>query len=85
MDNLLKSENLGQVRDILIHNVIPSVYQLADFTDGASLSMLAGGPPRVRRSGETVTVEGARVIASVRAVNGMVYVVDGVMVPPADQ
>ncbi|MGE0553025.1 MAG: fasciclin domain-containing protein [Gemmatimonadales bacterium] len=81
VDNLLKPENAAQLRDILLHHVIPSVYQPADLQDGTTLSMLAGGSAQVSRSGDAIEVDGAKVIASVRAVNGMVYVVDAVMLP----
>jgi len=81
VDNLLKPENQGQLRDVLLHHVITSVYEPKDLQDGATLSMLAGGPAHVSRQGDEITIDGAKVIASVRAGNGMVYVIDGVMVP----
>ncbi|MEZ4587085.1 MAG: fasciclin domain-containing protein [Gemmatimonadales bacterium] len=85
LDELLKPENAGQLRNILLHHVITSAYQPVDLQDGVTLSMLAGGPATVRRSGETIELDGAKVIASVRAGNGMVYVVDGLMIPKDGQ
>lgn len=78
---LLKPENAAQLRTILLHHVLTSVYEPKDITDGMSLPMLAGGPVTVTREGDRISVEGANVVASVRAGNGMVYVLDAVLLP----
>ena len=46
-----------------------------------SLPMLDGGPVTVSRQGDDLTVGGAKVVASVRGGIGMVYVLDGVLLP----
>lgn len=81
VDNLLKPENAAQLRNILLHHVLTSVYRPEDITDGMSLPMLAGGPVTVKREGDQITVDGAAVVASVRGGNGMVYVLDAVLLP----
>lgn len=81
VDNLLKPENLGQLRTVLQHHVIVTTYKPEAFTDGMSLSMLDGGPITVTRKGDEILVGGAKVLGSVPAGNGYVYVIDGVLVP----
>jgi uncharacterized surface protein with fasciclin (FAS1) repeats len=81
VETLLKPENLSQLRTVLRHHVAVSTYKLSDFTDGMSLSMLDGGPVTVKRTGNDITLDGAKIIGTVPASNGIVYVVDGVLVP----
>lgn len=81
VENLLKPENLGQLRSILLHHVMVSVYEPSAIRDGMSLSMLEGGPTTASKSGDQITIDGANVIASVRAGNGIVHVIDKVLLP----
>jgi uncharacterized surface protein with fasciclin (FAS1) repeats len=81
VDDLLEPANADKLRQSLQHHVTTSVYAVADLSDGLTLSMADGGSVTIRKSGEEVTVDGARIIASVRGSNGMVYVVDAVIVP----
>jgi uncharacterized surface protein with fasciclin (FAS1) repeats len=81
VETLLRPENAGQLRTILLHHVLATVYEPADLTDGTVLAMLAGGPATVQRVGDDVLVDGARVVAVVRGGNGIVYVVDSVLLP----
>jgi uncharacterized surface protein with fasciclin (FAS1) repeats len=81
VESLLKPENAAQLRTILLHHVLTSVYEPKDLTGGMSLPMLAGGPARVGREAEVITVDGAKVIGSVRGGNGIVYVLDAVLLP----
>lgn len=81
VDELLKPASADKLRNILQHHVTTSVYELADLTDGMTLSMADGGSVTIAKAGDVVTVDGAKVIASVRGSNGIVHVVDGVIVP----
>ncbi|MFN8652581.1 MAG: fasciclin domain-containing protein [Gemmatimonadales bacterium] len=81
VETLLKPENIGQLRTVLQHHVIVTTYKPEALTDGMSLSMLDGGPITVTRKGDDITVGGAKVLGSVPAGNGYVYVIDGVLVP----
>lgn len=85
VEGLLKPENLGQLRTVLQHHVVVSSYKPADLVDGLSLSMLDGGPVTVTRKGNDRFVGGAKVLGSAPAGNGMVYVIDGVLVPAASE
>jgi uncharacterized surface protein with fasciclin (FAS1) repeats len=81
VETLLKPENVAQLRTVLRHHVAVSTYKLSELTDGLQLSMLDGGPVTVKRQGDDVTLDGAKIVGTVAAANGVVFVVDGVMVP----
>lgn len=80
VEDLLKPENASKLRSILLHHVTTSAYAPEDLTDGMEIGMVDGGPITVGRSGENLTVGGAKVLGSVRASNGWVHVIDGVLV-----
>ena len=81
VEELLKPENVDKLRGILQHHVTTSAYDIADLTDGMTLGMADGGSTTVKKVGNDVTIDGAKIIASVRGSNGMVHVVDAVIVP----
>lgn len=83
VDDLLKPENIDKLRGILQHHVTTSVFVAADLTDGMTLSMADGGSVTIKKTGDEITVDGAKVVGSVRGSNGIVHVVDAVIVPPA--
>ena len=81
VESLLEPKNIDKLRGILQHHVTTSVFDVADLTDGMTLGMADGGSVTIKRSGQDITVDGAKIIASVRGSNGMVHVVDAVIVP----
>lgn len=83
VEDLLKPANVDKLRGILQHHVTTSVFEAADLTDGMTLSMADGGSVTIKKSGEEITVDGAKVVASVRGSNGIVHVVDAVILPAA--
>lgn len=83
VDDLLKPENKAKLANILRHHVTTSAYELVDLTDGLALGMADGTSATISRKGEEVFIEGAKIVGSVRASNGMVHVVDAVVLPGA--
>lgn len=81
VDNLVKPENRSELVKILYHHVTTSALALDFFADGQSLNMVSGGQVIItRRDGDTY-INDAKVLASIRASNGWVHVIDGVLVP----
>ncbi len=80
VDDLLKKENLAKLQGVLKHHVTTSTLEVVDLTDGP-LSMADGGTVTISRKGSDVYIDGAKIIASVRGSNGMVHVIDAVVVP----
>lgn len=81
VDNLLKPANKSQLVDVLQNHVTTSALSVDDFTAGDTVAMAGGGKEVIRKEGGTMYIGGAKVIASVRASNGWVHVVDAVLVP----
>jgi uncharacterized surface protein with fasciclin (FAS1) repeats len=80
----MKPENRDKLQAILKYHVIPSVYERAVLTHGRELGMVSGGKVTIKVAGEEITVNGAKIIASIKASNGIIHVIDQVLVPPAE-
>jgi transforming growth factor-beta-induced protein len=91
LDNLMKPENKAQLVDILTYHVLPVEAYAADLALFQAATTVEGKPLHVQKWGGTVkvgpslksedlkTVTGADNAAS----NGVVHVIDGVLLPPA--
>ena len=79
VESLLKPENRSQLVQVLYHHVTTSALELSFFSEGQSLNMVSGGQVVItRRDGDTY-INDAKVLGSVRASNGWVHVIDGVL------
>jgi len=83
VDDLLKPENKSKLKGILHHHVTTSALDAEYFQDGQSLGMVDGGRETITKKDGAFFIGGAKVIASVRASNGWVHVIDAVLVPAA--
>lgn len=83
VDDLLKPENKDKLAEILQHHVMTSAFDLDAFSDGQEISMVSAGSERITKKDGATFIGGAKVIGSVRASNGWVHIVDGVLVPAA--
>jgi uncharacterized surface protein with fasciclin (FAS1) repeats len=85
VENLLKPQNRGQLRAILAYHVVPGRVFAAD-VDGKRVHArtVNGAQVSVDGKGAGVRVNRARVVtADVRASNGVIHVIDRVLIPPA--
>lgn len=83
LDNLLKPENKEQLKSILLYHVVSGKIMAADIKGSASPATLQGAALTVKAAGGGVTVNGAAVTAAdVRASNGVIHVIDAVVLPP---
>ena len=82
LENLLKTENKDALTDILQYHVSLGVYKAEALQDGQVLGQVNGGNLTVSVKDGKVMVGGATVVASVPASNGIVHVIDGVLLPP---
>ena len=83
LDDLLKPENADTLRNILKYHVTTSALTTASLSDGQSLGMANGAKTEIHKNGDAVTINGANVVASIPASNGIVHVIDAVLLPPA--
>jgi uncharacterized surface protein with fasciclin (FAS1) repeats len=82
LETLMKPENHEKLKKILQHHVLLSTYEASWFTDGQTLGMVDGTKATMRVQDGKVSIDGATIAASVRCGNGIVHVVDGVVLPP---
>ena len=82
--NLLKKKNFAQLLDILTYHMVWGVRALAkDLHDGQMIPTIQGKNVTVRVTGGDVFVNSAKVTtADVGAVNGVVHIIDAVLMPP---
>lgn len=82
--DLTKPENKAKLRDVLEYHVAVGTYRPEMLRDGQVLNMANSGNVKVSVADGKVTLNGtAHVVASVPASNGIVHVVDGVLLQPA--
>ena len=67
---------------ILQYHVYVGAMRKDYFTDGQSLGMVDGGNVTIHVKGDKIMVNDATIIATVPASNGIVHVIDGVLLPP---
>lgn len=84
VEDLVKPENVDTLRKILQYHVTTSALQKEWFKDGQVLSMASGKKTTMHVADDTVKINDATIIASVPASNGMLYVVDTVLLPPEE-
>jgi uncharacterized surface protein with fasciclin (FAS1) repeats len=85
VDTLLKPANKADLQKVLTYHVVPGTYTAADLKDGQELTTVEGQKLTVSVDGDTVKVNDATVEkADVNASNGVVHVINKVLVPPAN-
>lgn len=82
VESLLEPDQADQLREILKYHVTTSALGRSSFHDGQSLGMANGAKAMLRVEGEDVWINDAKVVGSVRAENGMLHVIDAVLLPP---
>lgn len=82
VENLLKPENRDQLVAILTYHVVPGKVEAGQVVGLTSASTVNGQDLAVRVEGETVFINDARVTAAdVGASNGVIHVIDTVLLP----
>ena len=81
----LLAEPQGALKDILLYHVLSGKVMAADVTDGLEAETLLGQMVSFAlHSGGAVTINGARItVTDIRASNGVIHVIDAVILPPA--
>ena len=84
VDGLLKPEKKLDLKGILQHHACVPIFKVGDLKDGQVLGMADGKKVTVHVVDGKGNVDGANILASVSALNGIVHVVDSVILPPAN-
>ena len=83
VDDLLKPENKEKLQDILQYHVYVGVISETMVQDGMKLNQVNGGDVILNKKDGKISINGANILGSVKASNGIVYVIDAVLLPPA--
>jgi uncharacterized surface protein with fasciclin (FAS1) repeats len=82
VENLLKPENKDQLTAILTYHVVPGKLASGDVVGSDSATTLQGDNLAFATDSDGVKVNGARVVqADVNASNGVIHVIDSVLLP----
>jgi uncharacterized surface protein with fasciclin (FAS1) repeats len=85
LDSFTTDEDIATLTDILLYHVYSGAVNAADVTDGLTVTMVNGDEASFTVADGTVMVGGATVtIADVAASNGVIHVIDKVLMPPVD-
>lgn len=82
VENLLKPENKDALRNILEYHVYVGVIKEDYVQDGMTLNQVNLDNVTLQKKDGKITVNGANVLGVVKATNGVVYVIDAVLLPP---
>jgi uncharacterized surface protein with fasciclin (FAS1) repeats len=83
VEGLLKPEKKADLQNILQYHVTTSMYSESMFKDGIKLGMANGGSVVISKKDGKLMVNDANIVGSVPASNGIIYVIDKVLLPPA--
>jgi len=84
VDFLLKPENKASLVKVLTYHVVPSAVYAKDIQAGSTLvTTVDGGSIKVTKTKKKVVIDNSKVVkADVKASNGVIHVIDSVLLPP---
>lgn len=84
VDDLLKPENKEKLVNILEYHVSVAVYKAENFTDGQNIGQVNGDNIKISvKDGKVMVNDKASIVASIPTTNGIIHVIDEVLLPPA--
>lgn len=82
VEGLLKADKIEDLKNILEYHVIVGTYKKENLQDGQTIGMANGGNITIAvKDGKTLINGDSQIVASVPASNGIVHVVDTVLLP----
>ena len=85
LETLLNPDNKDQLVSILTYHVVPGKVMSTDLSDGMKATTANGADITININDGKVTVNGANVTAAdIAASNGVVHVIDAVILPPSN-
>ena len=83
VEGLLKPESKETLVDILQYHVAVGVYKAEALKEGQNIGQVNGDNINITKKEGVYYVNGtAKIIASIPASNGIIHVIDGVLLPP---
>ena len=86
LDTLLMEENMADLQGILTYHVVPGVVMAGDLTDGMVVETVNGQTITINVSDAGVTINGSAAVtmADIVTSNGVVHVIDSVLLPASE-
>lgn len=84
VEGLLKPESADTLREILKYHVTTSALDTPTFKDGQVIAMANGKKVTMGVKDGKYSINGANIVASVKASNGMLHIIDAVLLPPEE-
>ena len=86
VESLLQPENLEQLKNILLYHVVAGKVMAADVTELESAETVLGESAMIKLDMGSVYINDAKVVLTdIETSNGVIHVIDTVLLPPADQ
>ncbi len=82
VETLLKPENKKTLMRIITNHANAGTYKAEDLKDGMVLDQATGVKVKITERDGAIYVDEAKILGSVKASNGVVHVIDAVLVPP---
>lgn len=85
VEGLMKEDKKADLQDILQYHVYVGIIKQELMQDGMTLGQVNGGNITIskKEDGKIVINNSATIVASIPASNGIIHVIDGVLLPPA--
>ena len=85
LESLLKPENKDKLRAILTYHVVAGEVNAAEVVKLTSVKSVEGANLKIAANNGSVMVDNAKVVkADIRTSNGIIHVIDTVMLPPSN-
>ena len=81
VEELLKPENLEQLTAILTYHVVPGKVMSGDLSNGMEAATVEGSNVTIMTEGGVMVEEASVVTADIEASNGVIHVIDQVILP----
>jgi transforming growth factor-beta-induced protein len=82
----LLADPSGDLTQILLYHVVPGQVLAADVSDGLEATTVQGSPVTFSAGADGVMINDANIVATdIVASNGVIHVIDAVILPPADE
>lgn len=85
VEGLLKADKKETLQDILEYHVSVGVFKSESFQDGQNIGQVNGGNIKISlKDGKVVINDKATIVASISTSNGIIHVIDEVLLPPSN-
>jgi uncharacterized surface protein with fasciclin (FAS1) repeats len=83
LDELMRPEKQAELKEIIKYHATTSAYDEKNLKDGQVLGMANGAKATIHIEDGKLKINDANVLATIPAENGVVHVIDKVLLPPA--